>query len=175
MGRCDHGTQGNGRIDGSSCFADPGLGGGFGVGRNMARAICSRCDTGGSVVSKKHTQVILSENIVQFADVQRRSQSSTSVKPTTTVSGDKWDLDEAPPDRKVAAIYKRATLASGLGRKMLPDGTMTIEPVKQPDFTELDRCLGELSDLGVDPVGLAAGGSDETLPDPAPSPTQIAC
>jgi len=77
--------------------------------------------------------------------------------------------------KKVAAVYKRAAIASGFQEKRLPDGTMSIECGSPPDFAELDRCLEDLSDLGVDPVGLTVGGSDETLPDPAPSPTQNVC
>jgi hypothetical protein len=112
----------------------------------------------------------------------------------TTVPADKWNLDEAQPAckrlllqksveeaknrpasrkaKRVAAVYKRAALASGFKKKTLPDGTMTIESVKQPDFAEFDRCLGELSDLGVEPVGLTADHSDETLPEPARSPAR---
>ena len=54
--------------------------------------------------------------------------------------------------RNVTAIYNRSALASGFVRSMLPDGTVTIQQTKLPDFAELDRCLQELSDLGVDPV-----------------------
>ena len=50
------------------------------------------------------------------------------------------------------AIYKRAALASGFQRTMLPDATASVVRTGLPDFVELDRCLRELSDLGIDPV-----------------------
>jgi hypothetical protein len=121
-----------------------------------------------------HTQADPSKNIVQLNDVPGRSRSSVQVSPTTTGPAGKRDVDEPPPDRNqlarqqpaeparsgaasgkarnIAAIYKRATLAAGLARKQLPDGTVTIERSGLPDFTELDRCLRALSDLGVDPL-----------------------
>ena len=46
---------------------------------------------------------------------------------------------------------------------------MTIAQVNPPDFADLDRCVQELSDLGVGPVGLTPSDADETLQDPAPS------
>jgi hypothetical protein len=115
-----------------------------------------------------------SENIVQFDDAPHRRRSPAQVSRTTTGPAGKREADGPPPDRNqparqepveaatsgpatdkarnVAAIYKRATLASGLASKLLPDGTVTIERIRLPDFTELDRCLRELSDLGVDPA-----------------------
>jgi hypothetical protein len=54
--------------------------------------------------------------------------------------------------RNVTAIYARSALASGFVRRVLPDGTVTVQQSTLPDFAELDRCLQELSDLGVDPV-----------------------
>lgn len=39
---------------------------------------------------------------------------------------------------------------------MPPDGTMTVEPVKQAGFAGLDQCVRELSDFGVGPLGLGA-------------------
>jgi hypothetical protein len=58
----------------------------------------------------------------------------------------------------VAAIYRRAAVASGFEEKVLPDGTVTLERTGRPDFAELDRCLRELADLGVKP-GHTVGGA----------------
>ena len=61
-------------------------------------------------------------------------------------------------DADIAAIYKRAAIASGLTSKMLPDGGITVEQSKLPDFSELDTCLKELCELEVEPVyGQLAG------------------
>jgi hypothetical protein len=131
-------------------------------------------------------------NIVRFNNALRESRSSPQADSAATASGDKRHLDVAPPDPRqpltqravdeasgkpksersenIAAVYKRATLATGLGSRLLPDGSMAIEQVKPPDFADLDRCVQELSDLGAGPpVGLVTDDTDETLHDPAPS------
>jgi hypothetical protein len=137
------------------------------------------------VVSHRHVRPSLSDNIVQFNDALPRFGSLPQTSPTAPY------LDEARPGRprlslqrlarnikraqaselakNIATIYKRATVAAGLESKLLSGGTMTIELVKQPDFTELDQCLRELFDLGVGPMPPAAHAANETLHGPAPA------
>jgi len=71
-------------------------------------------------------------------------------------------LDRA---RRISALYKRAAVASGLIKRMLPGRAVSIEHNKPPDFAELDRCLNELSALGVHPFQqrLSASGQRRDL------------
>jgi len=168
-GRCQHGTHRAG----------------------STRPVCNGCSACCATVSSRHGRATPATKILQFPNVPRGSRSSPQVDSAATASDDKCYLDLTPPDlgqpltqtavneaketpgseqaRNIATVYKQATLAAGLGNRLLPDGTMTIAQVNPPDFADLDRCVQELSDLGVGPVGLTPSDADETLQDPAPS------
>jgi hypothetical protein len=151
----------------------------------MVCMICNGWRADRAVVSHNQAQVILSDNIVMFGYERRPSPSCVRANLTMTGPVRVQDLDKAVPVRKppfpqtsaelakderasenardVATIYIRAARASGFGRKLLPDGTMTIEQIGRPNFVELDQCVRELSELGVGPVSMAVGGAEHVL------------
>ena len=119
------------------------------------------------------------DNIVNLTDAPHRFRLSVQNAPAggsagkqdagparSDITGSRQQAGEEEPVRgasdraqNAVAIYKRATLANGFTSKVLPDGTITIRRPGLPDFRELDRCLKELSDLGIEPVHRRLAGS----------------
>jgi len=106
---------------------------------------CSAARRCGAIISTGPTMAV---RAVKRQDDGRTPVDRQAARAGSAASGEQ-SSDEAA---LVAAIYRRAAVASGFAERALPDGTVTLEQTGRADFAELDRCLRELAGLGVEPV-----------------------